>query len=65
MNFSIEAPGEANPLTSQTILKTLLAATSSDQHQIQTGTQQLQTWEKTSGYYSTLQVCSIIMDQQI
>ena len=55
-SFSIEAPAEANPLTNQSVYQTLQAAASSDQHQIQTGTKQLQNWETSPGFYSTLQV---------
>ncbi|PNS13940.1 hypothetical protein CAC42_1431 [Sphaceloma murrayae] len=54
-SFSIEAPGEANPLTESTLLHTLRSASSNDQQQIQTGTKQLQQWEKSSGYYRHLQ----------
>ena len=54
-SFSIEAPGEANPMTPDTVYRALLAGASSNQHQIQTGTQQLNNWEKTSGFFSTLQ----------
>ncbi|KAF4552539.1 Importin-beta N-terminal domain-containing protein 2 [Elsinoe fawcettii] len=54
-SFAIEAPGEANPLTEQTLLHTLRGASSSDQHQIQSGTKQLQQWEKSPGFYKHLQ----------
>ncbi|GAB7346328.1 hypothetical protein MBLNU457_5045t1 [Dothideomycetes sp. NU457] len=54
-SFSIEAPGEANPLTESTLLQTLQAASSNDPHQIQTGTKQLQQWEKSPGFYKHLQ----------
>lgn len=54
-SFSIEAPGEANPLTESTLLHTLQAASSNDPHQIQAGTKQLQQWEKSPGYYKHLQ----------
>ncbi|KAL8705384.1 MAG: hypothetical protein Q9201_001503 [Fulgogasparrea decipioides] len=60
MEFSIEVPGEANPLSTQTLYRTLTAASSTDPHQITTGTQQLQYWEKQPGYYSALQ--SIFID---
>ena len=55
MNFAIEVPAEANPLTLQTLQHVLQSASSSDQHQVQTGAQQLQNWEKSSGFYSSLQ----------
>lgn len=56
MNFSVEVPGEANPLTPQQVYLALQSAGSSQQLSIQTGTKQLQTWETQRGYYSTLQV---------
>lgn len=56
MNGAIELPGEAAPLTPQQVYLALQSATSYQQHRIQTGTQQLQTWESQSGYYSILQV---------
>lgn len=54
-SFSIEAPGEASPLTEGLLVKCLTSAASSDPSQIQTGTKQLQQWEKSSGYYKHLQ----------
>ncbi|KAL8994224.1 MAG: hypothetical protein Q9169_005740 [Polycauliona sp. 2 TL-2023] len=60
MNFSIEVAGEANPLSLQTVYHTLTAASSSDPQQIKSGAQQLQNWEKQSGYYGHLQ--SIFVD---
>ncbi|KAI4262276.1 MAG: hypothetical protein L6R42_002545 [Xanthoria sp. 1 TBL-2021] len=60
MNFAIEVAGEANPLSLQTLYHTLTAASSSDPQQIESGAQQLQNWEKQSGYYSSLQ--SIFVD---
>lgn len=56
MNGVIELPPETNPLNSQTLYHILSAASSSDQQQVQTASQQLQYWEKQSGYYSSLQV---------
>lgn len=55
MEFSIEVSGEANPLTETNIVHTLQSASSSDPKQIQTGTQQLQQWEKSPSYYVYLQ----------
>lgn len=55
MSFTIEVPGEANPLSIQTLFHTLAAASSSDPQQIKSGTQQLQNWERQPGYYSSLQ----------
>ena len=59
MNFSIEVPGEATPLSLQTLYHTLAAASSTSPHQIKSGTQQLQNWEKQQGYYSSLQTIFI------
>jgi hypothetical protein len=59
MEFSVEVPGEANPLTPRQVYLALQSASSSQQLSIQTGTQQLQTWETQRGYYSTLQVGDI------
>lgn len=59
MTTIIELPPEANPLNPQFLFKTLQAAASSDQQQIQTAAQQLQNWEKQRGYYSLLQVRSL------
>jgi hypothetical protein len=56
MNDVVELPAEANPLTESLLLHVLKSAASSNQHQIQTGTKQLQQWEITPGYYSLLQV---------
>lgn len=63
MDFAIEAPGEANPLTTQTLLHILQSASSNDRQQITSGTEQLQNWEKTPGFYSGLQ--SIYMDYSL
>jgi hypothetical protein len=56
MPFTIEVPGEANPLTPQQVYHALQSASSSTQLSIQTGTQQLQNWETQRGYYTLLQV---------
>lgn len=55
MNFSIEVPAEANPLTDQTLFHVLQSASSSNQQQVKSGAQQLQNWEKSPGFYSSLQ----------
>lgn len=60
---AIELPPEANPLNSQTLLNTLTRATSTDQQQVQTGTQQLQNWEKQPGFYSSIQ--SVFIDKSL
>ncbi|KAF2186512.1 ARM repeat-containing protein [Zopfia rhizophila CBS 207.26] len=58
----IEVPGEANPLTEGILFHVLRSAASTDPNQIQTGTKQLQEWEKARGYYPLLQVsfCSAV-----
>ena len=55
MSFAIEVPGEANPLTDQTLFHVLQSASSNDQQQVKSGAQQLQNWERTPGFYSSLQ----------
>ena len=59
----IELPSEANPLTPQNLYDVLARASSSNQHQIQTGTQQLQNWERKPGFYISLQ--SIFIDASV
>lgn len=63
MSFAIEVSGEANPLTEGMLLHVLKSASSNDQHQIQTGTKQLQNWEKAAGYYKHLQ--SVFIDRSL
>lgn len=53
---AIEVPGEANPLTEGILYHVLRSASSSDPTQVQTGTKQLQEWEKAQGFYPKLQV---------
>jgi hypothetical protein len=55
--FSVEVPAEANPLTEGILFHVLRSASSADPNQIQTGTKQLQQWEKARGFYPLLQVC--------
>ncbi|KAL1303880.1 hypothetical protein AAFC00_000334 [Neodothiora populina] len=55
MSFAFELPGEANPLNEEMLLHALTAAASSNPQQIQTGTKQLQQWERAPGYYKHLQ----------
>lgn len=62
-SFAIEVPGEANPLTENLLVHTLRSASSSDPHQIQTGTKQLQSWERSDGYYRHLQ--SAYLDRRL
>ncbi|KUJ24549.1 ARM repeat-containing protein [Mollisia scopiformis] len=63
MAFNIEVPGEAAPLTPQQVYLALQSAGSSQQLSIQTGTQQLQTWETQKGYYSLLQ--AVYLDKSL
>ena len=63
MSFNIEVPGEANPLTDQTLFYVLQSASSNDPQQIKSGAQQLQNWEKTPGFYSSLQ--TLILDYSL
>ncbi len=63
MSFAIEVTAEANPLSKQTLYHVLQSSTSNDQQQIKTGAQQLQNWETTAGFYSSLQ--SIYVDYTI
>ncbi|GAB7366240.1 hypothetical protein MBLNU230_g7797t1 [Neophaeotheca triangularis] len=62
-SFNVEVPGEANPLTENLLVHTLKSASSTDPQQIQTGTQQLQTWEKSPNYYVHLQ--SAFVDRRL
>ncbi|KAL4881269.1 armadillo-type protein [Aspergillus karnatakaensis] len=59
----IELAGESNPLTPQNVLNSLIQAASSTQQQVQTGTKQLQHWEKQEKYYTFLQ--DVFIDQSI
>jgi len=52
---AIEVPGEANPLTQANLFHVLRAASSAEPAQVQTGTKQLQTWERAQGFYPLLQ----------
>ncbi|KAH3940284.1 hypothetical protein HBH53_219710 [Parastagonospora nodorum] len=60
---AIEVPGEANPLTEGILYHVLRSASSTDPNQIQTGTKQLQAWEKSSGFYPLLQ--SVFLDKSL
>lgn len=60
---AIEVPGEANPLTEGILYHVLRSASSTDPTQIQTGTKQLQTWEKTRGFYPLLQ--AVFLDKSL
>lgn len=63
MNFAIEVPAEANPLTDQTLFHVLQSASSNDRQQIKSGAQQLQNWEKAPGFYSSLQ--SLLLNKSL
>lgn len=52
---AIEVPGESNPLTQANLFHVLRAASSADPTQVQTGTKQLQAWERAQGFYPLLQ----------
>lgn len=56
MNFAIEVPGEASPLSLPELCKALEAATSMDNSQRQAAGKQLSTWETQQNYFPSLQV---------
>lgn len=56
MNFAIEVPGAAMPLSLHELCRTLQAASSTDNSSRQAATQQLSTWESDPEYYPALQV---------
>lgn len=58
---TIELPGEASPLTHRHVVDALVLAASSTQQQVQTGTKQLENWERQRLYHAMLQVCSVIL----
>ena len=60
---AIELPPEANPLNAQNLLSTLTRASSNDQQQVKSATQQLQNWETEIGFYSSLQ--SAFLDKSL
>jgi hypothetical protein len=63
VEFGIEVPGEANPLTEGILFHVLRSAASTDPTQIQTGTKQLQEWEKARGFYPLLQ--TVFLDKSL
>ncbi|KAJ5625877.1 hypothetical protein N7510_002186 [Penicillium lagena] len=63
VHHTIEVSGEANPLSPQNVLNALVLAASATQQQVQTGTQQLQNWEKQPMYYSFLQ--DVFLDHSV
>ncbi|KAF1955056.1 ARM repeat-containing protein [Byssothecium circinans] len=60
---AIEVPGEANPLTEGILYHVLRSASSTNPTQIQTGTKQLQEWEKQRRYYPLLQ--AVFLDKSL
>lgn len=62
---AIELQAEANPLDERNLYNTLLRASSTDPQQIQTGTQQLQNWEKEPYFYATLQTILISLNHPV
>ncbi|KAF1942396.1 ARM repeat-containing protein [Clathrospora elynae] len=59
----MEVAGEANPLTESILFNVLRSASSADQTQVQSGTKQLQAWEKAQGFYPLLQ--SVFLDSSL
>lgn len=56
---AIEVSGETNPLNLQNVVNSLVLAASSNPQQVQTGTKQLQNWERIPTYHAFLQVCLV------
>ena len=57
MNFAIEVPGAATPLSRVELCRVLLSASSSrDHHQRQAAGEQLASWQHHADYYPALQV---------
>ena len=56
----IELPGEANPLTAESLIATLAAGVGSSQHHRTASTQQLDTWSTQPFYYDGLAVGTIL-----
>lgn len=54
-SFTIEAEGEANPLTRDLVISTLTNASQPTAQALKVATQQIGNWEKTPGYYALLQ----------
>ncbi|KAH6657844.1 putative importin 11 [Truncatella angustata] len=63
MSFSIEVPGEANPLTLQGLFRTLQLAIAPDYAQRQSAGQQLSSWESHADYYPSLQL--VFLDRSL
>ncbi|RYO87619.1 hypothetical protein DL762_004163 [Monosporascus cannonballus] len=63
MNFAIEVPGEANPLSLQELYRVLQSASSHDYSQRQSAGQQLSAWEAHRDYYPALQ--AVFLDKTL
>ncbi|KAI1739219.1 putative importin 11 [Xylaria scruposa] len=64
MNFSIEVPGAANPLSRIELCRALQSASSSqDHHKRQAADQQLSSWQGHTDFYPTLQ--SVFLDNNL
>ncbi|KAH9906514.1 putative importin 11 [Xylariomycetidae sp. FL2044] len=62
MNFAIEVPGAANPLSIHDLFRTLEEACGHDNSKRQAASQQLSSWESHSEYYSALQTIFLTRD---
>ncbi|KAJ5911583.1 uncharacterized protein N7473_000886 [Penicillium subrubescens] len=60
---TIELPGEASPLTHRHVVDALVLAASSTQQQVQTGTKQLENWERKALYHAMLQ--DVFLDRSL
>ncbi len=56
MNFAIEVPGEAVPLSFPDLYKALEAGTGADHNQRLSATAQLKDWESHPDFFGSLQV---------
>ncbi|KAI0007770.1 putative importin 11 [Xylariaceae sp. FL0662B] len=63
MDFAIEVPGAATPLSFQELCRTLQLASSHDNTQRQSAGQQLSSWETNQEYYPALQ--SVYLERQL
>lgn len=63
MEFAIEAPGAANPLSAETLCRTLAMGVGGNNQQIQIATNQLKEWERTQGYFPLLQVSALVLER--
>ena len=59
---TIEVSGETNPLSLQNVVNSLVLAASSNPQQVQTGTKQLQNWERLPTYHAFLQVRLVLFE---